>query len=410
MKLAFVSPKILLTNPGLQYAHQLARQLARQDSLYEFWTGFALSADGWYTQALQHCLPQRWRKKIANRILTGIGARHLRSTPALEWKALKRINQGGSPQKVFHERNRVFQEKIPDSSLRKASALIGFDTASWLLADRAGKLDKPFFLDQSISHPLANQEIMRGVAQRFPQWGETIEERLPQVLACEHQEYQLSTRIVAASSFTKKTLMSYGIAADKIIINPYGVDLQAFYPPESSGTRQRPLRFLFLGLISARKGVPLILEAWRKLALKDAELWLVGPLTESVRALIPELPGLKVMGKFHRQDLPNLLRQCDVLAFPSYCEGFGLVLLEALASGMPIITTDATAGPDLIQDGVEGQLIPTGDLDALCEAVRNLAREPDKLERMAHAARRCAERFSWEAYGDRWQQILQDNA
>lgn len=409
MEVAFVSQKILLTNPGLQYAHQLARQLARRDSLYEFWTGFALSADNWYTQALQFSLPVRWRKKIANRILTGIGGQHLRSTPAIEWKALKRINQGGSPQKVFHERNRVFQEKIPDASLRQSSALIGFDTASWLLADRAGKLDKPFFLDQSISHPLANQDIMRGVAERFPDWGETIEERLPQVLACEHQEYQLATRIVAASSFTKKTLVAHGIAADKIIINPYGVDLQTFHPPESTGTRKRPLRFLFLGLISARKGVPLILEAWRKLALKDAELWLVGPLTEDVRALIPELPGLKVMGKIHRQDLPDLLRQCDVLAFPSYCEGFGLVLLEALASGMPVITTDATAGPDLIQDGVDGHLIPTGDLDALCAAMQALAQEPDKLERMGRAARRCAERFSWEAYGDRWQQILRDN-
>jgi glycosyltransferase involved in cell wall biosynthesis len=293
--------------------------------------------------------------------------------------------------------------------LRASSALIGFDTASWLLAERAAKLNKPFFLDQSISHPLANQEIMQAVARSFPEWGETIEARLPQVLACERQEYQLANKIVAASSFTKQTLVAHGIPADKIVINPYGVDLQTFHPPESSSTPERPLRFLFLGLISARKGVPLILEAWRKLALKQTELWLVGPLTESVRALIPPLPGLKVIGKIHRQDLPDLLRQCDVLVFPSYCEGFGLVLLEALASGLPVITTDATAGPDLIRDGVEGRLIPTGDLDALCEAMQTLAREPDKLERMKAAARRCAERFSWEAYGDRWQQILREN-
>jgi glycosyltransferase involved in cell wall biosynthesis len=108
--------------------------------------------------------------------------------------------------------------------------------------------------------------------------------------------------------------------------------------------------------------------------------------------------------------LPELLRQCDVLVFPSYCEGFALVLLEALASGMPIITTEATAGPDLIEDGVEGRIVPSGDVDALCAAMQSMALETDELESMSQAARRTAERFSWDAYGDRWQQILRDFA
>ena len=77
---------------------------------------------------------------------------------------------------------------------------------------------------------------------------------------------------------------------------------------------------------------------------------------------------------------------------------------------MPIITTEATAGPDLIQDGVEGHLIPSGELDALSEAMEDCASEPERLESMALAARRSAERFSWDAYGERWQQILRDFA
>ncbi|HEY0404986.1 MAG TPA: glycosyltransferase family 4 protein [Pyrinomonadaceae bacterium] len=400
---------VLLAHPGTQYSHQLARQLVRYDSLYQFWTGFALATSGLVGRVVSNYAPTEWRRKIANRVVSGIPARSLHTMPVIELKALNRLRQGESPQRVFHERNLAFQERIPAASLNNASAIIGFDTSSWLLAERAEKMGKPYFLDQSISHPLFNQQIMERVARIFPDWQEEIEARLPEVLACEQREHQLATRIIAASSFSKQTLIAQGVAADKITVNPYGVDLELFYPPPTPRARQ-PVRFLFVGSISARKGVPLLVEAWRKMKLENAELWFVGPASERERALIPELPGLRFIGKRPHQELPDLLRQCDVLVFPSYCEGFGLVLLEALASGMPIITTEATAGPDLIEDGIEGYLIPSGNLDALSAAMRDCASEPERLESMALAARRSAERFSWDAYGERWQQILRDFA
>jgi alpha-maltose-1-phosphate synthase len=400
---------VLLAHPGTQYSHQLARQLARHDALYQFWTGFAVPTDSLTGHLFTDYLPAGLRRKVANRVLRGVPSRSLRTMPLVEWKALKRLREGEPQQHVFHQRNRAFQQKIPADSLRKATAIIGFDTSSWLLAERAEKAGKPFFLDQSISHPLANESIMQGVAKRYPAWQAEIETRLPEVLECEQREHKLAKKIVVASSFSKRTLVAQGVSEDKILINPYGVDLDLFHPPARPRER-RPLRFLFLGLISARKGIPLLLEAWAKMNLQDAELWLVGPVSERERALIPDLRGLKLLGKRAHQELPNLLRQCDVLVFPSYCEGFAMVILEALASGMPVITTEATAGPDLINDKEEGRLIPSGNLDALCTAMQDFAREPDKLESMGRAARLCAERFSWDAYGDRWQQILRDHA
>lgn len=404
-----MSSKALLAHPGTQYSHQLARQLLRHACLSEFWTCFALSKDNWFTQVLNGSLPASWRKRIANRIIPDMPAKYLRTMATVEWKALNQINQGSSPQKALHKRNQAFQERIPTSSIQKAAAIIGFDTSSWIIGKRSRELGKPFFLDQSIAHPLVNQSTSQEVARCFPSWQKTLEPRLPEVLACENQEYTLATKIITASSYTKQTLISQGVAADKILVNPYGVDLRTFYPPLEPRTRQ-PLRFLFLGAISARKGVPLLLEAWRALALEDSELWLVGPITATERSIIPTLPGLKVMGKYPYEDLPDLLRQCDVLVFPSYCEGFGLVLLEALASGMPIITTEATAGPDLIQNGREGLLIPSGDMEALCQAIKYFIDNQSEIESMSKAARQCAERFSWDSYGDRWQKILQEYA
>jgi starch synthase len=400
-------PPILLAHPGTQYSYQVAKQLFRFGSLYEFWTGFALPSDRWSTRLLQACLPRAWRKRLANRVIAGLPGKHLRTMPLVELKAIHQLRRGGLRQKVLHQRNKVFQQLLPFSAIKNASAIIGFDTSSWIIADKARKLGKPFFLDQSIAHPLVNQATSELVANRFPEWSTTIERKLPEVLACENREHALATRIVVASSYTKQTLISQGVPAEKIVINSYGVDLELFHPPaiKRSG---RPLRFLFLGLVSARKGVPLLVEAWRSLAPRDSELWLVGPITARERALIPDLPGLKVLGKYPFKDLPALLRQCDVLVFPSYCEGFALVLLEALASGMPIITTEATAGPDLIQDGKEGMLISSGNLEALRGAIKYFIDHPHKLEKMSAAARQCAERFSWDSYGDRWQKILQE--
>ena len=154
--------------------------------------------------------------------------------------------------------------------------------------------------------------------------------------------------------------------------------------------------------------MPLLLEAWKKLALKNAELWVIGSARKRLLQLLPSLPGLEFIGKRPHEELPDLLRECDVLVLPSFCEGFGLVLLEALASGLPVITTEATAGPDLIEDGVEGLLIPSGDLNALCQALQFFVDQPELLETMSAAARRCAEKYTWDAYGDRWNQLLQN--
>lgn len=401
---------ILLAHPGTQYSHRLAVQLSRHNSLYEFWTGFALAKHAWYTRIIQSCISTKWNRKIANRIIEGVPAKRLRTLPTTEWKALSQLRRGGSSQEIFHKRNKVFQELIPESAIQSAAAIIGFDTSSWILATRAQKLGKPFFLDQSIAHPVVKDSILQKVAQRFPDWREELEERLPVVLNCENQEYKLATKIVAASSYTKQTLVSQGVSPDKILINPYGVDLDKFHPPTIPREHSHRLRFLFLGAISARKGVPLLIEAWRKLALENAELWLVGPVSERERDLIPTLPGLQLKGKYPFDELPELLRECDVLVFPSYCEGFALVLLEALASGMPVITTEATAGPDLIENGREGLLITSGDVEDLCRSMEFLVKHPEEIKNMSVAARHCAEKFSWDSYGERWQHVLEEFA
>jgi glycosyltransferase involved in cell wall biosynthesis len=305
----------------------------------------------------------------------------------------------------MHQRNERFQRSIPDVVLTSASAVVGFDTAAWLLIERCARGHIPLILDQSIAHPDAKTSIYESVREQYPGWGEGIEARQSVVRGAEETEHRGARAIVVASSFTKQTMIDHGVCSAKIRVNPYGVDCEQFKVGER---RRGPLRFLFVGMINARKGVPLLLDAWERIGGGGSELWLIGHASAAVRALLPKRADVKYLGAVPHDEVATYMQQADVFVFPSYFEGFGLVLLEAMACGLPVITTTATAGPDLVTEGEDGWIIERGDLNALTEAIAHCQDHPDLVRQMRGGARITAESFSWSAYGDRWIGILRE--
>lgn len=297
---------------------------------------------------------------------------------------------------------------IPAREIAQADVTIGFDTSSRILVDRVHAAGRCFVLDQSIAHPRTKGRIYDQIRQKFPEWADDLDERDEEVLSSEDVEHQRSDCIAVASSFTKRSLVENGVADEKIVINPYGVDLARFKIKPKRETK-KVFRFLFAGLVSARKGIPLLMEAWSKLAGSDAELILAGPLTNGARRELKSVGDrVKIVGKVPNAELAELMADCDVFVFPSYFEGFALVLLEAMASGLPVITTTATAGPDIISEGEDGWIIEPGDVEALVERMRCCVGNRVKMHAMRGKARAKAEQFSWDAYGERWVQILQE--
>jgi glycosyltransferase involved in cell wall biosynthesis len=199
-------------------------------------------------------------------------------------------------------------------------------------------------------------------------------------------------------------LIDQGVDAKKIRINPYGVDCDQFRV--TPRVNLKAIRFVFVGALNARKGVPLLLDAWRQVATPGAELWLIGQAPAETCALLHATPGVRLLGAVPHDEVAARMQQCDVFVFPSFFEGFGLVLLEAMACGLPVITTTATAGPDIIVQGENGWLIEPGDMSALIETMNYCLEHPGIIQDMRHSARATAERFTWEAYGNRWMEIL----
>jgi glycosyltransferase involved in cell wall biosynthesis len=396
--------KVTIIHPGTQYSHQLVGQLSRLDLLYRFVTGLAFVPD----DPLIRLLSTHWRRKLANRILQfDLLPEKLVRIPTPELVALAKLRLGFSMEPTLQRRNQVFQKAVRNELIDRSEAIIGFDTSSWIVAERAHSLGIPFYLDQSIGHPAKKVEVFAGLRSRYPKWAEDVVDKDSKYRQREVLEHKLSSKVVVASSFTRNSLIQNGVPAEKIVINPYGVGPGFFQAKKRSRAPGEKLRLLYLGFLGARKGLPFLIEVWNQHELhRYAEVWLAGPASPYAVEAVKQTPGMIYREKLPHREIPELIGACDVLLFPSFYEGFGQVILEAMASGLPVITTEATAGPDIIEHKSDGWLFSAGDPQGLVEAVMAYVQDHSLAGRMGERAREKAKSFSWESYGDRWATIL----
>lgn len=210
------------------------------------------------------------------------------------------------------------------------------------------------------------------------------------------EEYQLADLLLVLSERAAKTFRVRGFPEEKLFYLPRGVDVDRFRP----GKRPAKFRAVFAGALIKRKGIQHVLEAWHRLNLRDAELWLVGFPHDEAKPYLKEFwhDNIRVVG-FVR-DPENYLNQGSVHVFPSQWEGSAKVTYEAAACALPQITT-REAG-DVVRDGVEGIIVKPGDVDAIAGALEHFYRHPEMVEEMGSAARRrVVENFTWDHFRTR---------
>jgi phosphatidyl-myo-inositol alpha-mannosyltransferase len=190
---------------------------------------------------------------------------------------------------------------------------------------------------------------------------------------------------------------------------PNGVDLRrAVGEPKPHNER---LELLFVGRAEERKGLPVLMRAFEALrgAGVEARLTVAGASHEEVAPLLLDTEGVQVAGRVSEEEKWRLLHQADLLCAPSLGgESFGIVLLEALASGTPVVCSDIPGYRDVVRDDVEGRLVAPGDPAALGEAIRALVLRPGHRAELAVAARERAERFAWPHVAEEVEQAYED--
>ena len=216
------------------------------------------------------------------------------------------------------------------------------------------------------------------------------------------EEYELATLVVVLSEKAAESFRAANFPDEKLFYLPRGVDTERFKPASEPDGRKRPpiFRAIFSGALIERKGIHHLLEAWHRLNLRDAELWLLGSVHDEAKPHLKKFgrENVRVLG--FKRDPENYLNQVSVYVFPSRLEGSAKTIYEAAACGLPMITT-REAG-DVVRDGVEGIIVQPGDVDAIAAAIEHLYRHPEIVTSMSVAARqRVVENFTWDHYRTR---------
>lgn len=209
------------------------------------------------------------------------------------------------------------------------------------------------------------------------------------------EEYDLADLILVLSERAAETFHAAGISDAKLFRMSRGVDTNRFRP----GSPPPVFRAVFVGALIRRKGVHVLLEAWKRLRLPDAELWLVGHAHAEIKPVLEPLPSsVRVIG--FTREVEKIYPQCSVHVFPSECEGSAKSTYEAAACGLAQVTT-REAG-DVVVNGINGIIVPPNNVDALAAAIETLYRDPVTREAMGRAGReRVVSEFTWDHFRQR---------
>jgi glycosyltransferase involved in cell wall biosynthesis len=207
-------------------------------------------------------------------------------------------------------------------------------------------------------------------------------------------------RILVASSFAKHAFVAEGYDPQKIVAIAFGVDTARFNPPITARRRER-FRVLFVGHIGQRKGVSYLLQGYELFRRPDSELHLVGSFVPGAAQAYERFSGsFQHTPHVPQAELPEIYRAADVFVLPTLTEGMPLVVLEAMACGLPVIATPN--GPsDLIEDGTDGFIVPIRDPRAIAEKLQILYQDPELRATVGRRAREKALRFGWDVYAGR---------
>ncbi|MHB1945330.1 MAG: glycosyltransferase family 4 protein [Metallibacterium sp.] len=283
-------------------------------------------------------------------------------------------------------------------SLRDERVVVASWCAARAVFERAKDLGACGVLNYSLAHHAFAHRLLQEEGEREPDFRDTIDShdwsdsRIAQL----DIEIELADYILVGSTFARASFVAQGIPAEKIIVIPYGFEPELFAPRPHDEVHSG-FNVIFAGRIGQRKGISYLLRAYERIQSSTTTLTLVGDLPDqgsvfgTWRHLFRHVPHVP------RQTLADLLRQSDVFLFPTLVEGMPLVVLEAMASGLPVVTTPNGPG-DLVRDGVDGFLVPPRDVDAIVESLEKLQADPELRRWMGRNAAARAREFTWARY------------
>lgn len=258
----------------------------------------------------------------------------------------------------------------------------------------AKKIGAAAIVDSGSNHRFFREELLIEEYRRF---GLEISKDPEYVRRSVLEELDLADHIFVVTDFAKETYERAGIDGRKICVLGRGADLARFSPGDE---KDNVFRVLFAGRIGIRKGVQYLLEAWKGLDLKNAELVLLGSVDHNFRSVVSQYSDLRnVVFTGFLKNPEAAYKKASIFAFPSLEEGGAKVTYEAMSSGLPLIATENSGS--VMRDGIDGFLVPIRDSKALGEKILYFYEQREEIRRMGANAVEQVKQYSWERYQER---------
>ena len=397
--------RAVVVHGGARDNYQVALALAEAGLLEALVTDLFWPADRMWARAVSRLLPAGVRSLLRQRSSPGLPSARVRNCliPGFKTLLLDRI-RGLS----FDLRRRAIRSA--DATLGRKAGGVATRSGAGLLAysyyaHGAFRADpRPGILFQVHPHPLTVRRILTEELEAHPDCAGSLRQEWELALPEDDferlvEEPRLAARFLCASSFTRQSLVENGADPSAIRVVPYGVDTVRFCPnPIRRAASGSKLRLLFVGRINQRKGVKYLIEMLRLLHTEEVHLTICGRVIDGLDLFRPFASQIDVRPSVSAADLVAAYQAADLFVFPSVAEGFGQVLLEALASGLPILSTTHTAAPDLISSGVEGFIVPPRRPDLLAAQIEWAVTHRSELDGMGREARTRAMQFTWQRF------------
>lgn len=274
----------------------------------------------------------------------------------------------------------------------------------------AEKLGVKCIYDLPTAHWRIVSELMRDEAERFPDWAVTMNALTDSVMkySRKDEELVLANCVMVASSFARQSLHGL-VDGAKVQVIGYGcstVDLGPIHPRN----QDEPINLLFVGRLNQAKGLADLIESLSLLAV-DYRITLVGALPSHVPKSLDQFlkdPRCIWEGVVPHSRVFEIMARSHLFVFPSIVEGFGMVITEAMRSGCPVLTTTNTAGPDVLEHGTTGFVIPIRRPDLLAAYITLMAEDEEMRQAIATAARVRAGEMSWNGYEEDTLRVIQN--
>ncbi len=264
----------------------------------------------------------------------------------------------------------------------------------------ARRLGLKCFYDLPTGYWRAKLRILEEEKKRFPEWQNTIPglHDSNDKLARKDEEIKMADRIFVASQFTASTLKDFPGKLPPVQVIPYGFPAVSTGRDYINNTGQQTVRLLFVGSLSQQKGIANLFKAVDAIG-SSVSLTVIGRKgNEDCPALNTELAKHRWIPSLPHQDILNIMREHDVLVFPTLFDGFGLVISEAMSQGTPVIATFNSGGPDIIKHGENGWLVEAGSTAALRATIEDLIKNPAAIVKSGRAAMETARLRPWEVF------------